>query len=136
MATPNSRELVEGIIKLPKQEAILLLEAGYMLSHMQRNKEAYELFKGIAALLPDSEVPNVALGHLFLGQGKLQVALKEYKEALRREPESLIAKTYMAEIFIIQNRYDEARLFLEDVIACEDENICLEYAKTLLSYCP
>jgi len=47
--------MVHGIIDAPQKDVVLLLEAGYLYMELGKNKEAEEVFTGVAALLPKSK---------------------------------------------------------------------------------
>jgi predicted Zn-dependent protease len=68
----SKEEMITGLIEVPQKQASMLLEAGYLLMELGKNKEAEETFQGVAALLPHSEVPHMALGHLYFSQGKFK----------------------------------------------------------------
>ncbi len=132
IASEERDELIAGIIDVPKYEAIMLLEAGHLLAQMGRYKEAQELFKGVAALLPHSDVPCVALGNLLFAQGKLNLALKEHEKALKRQPKSSVAMAHMGEIYLYQKKYKEGQEILLRAIRVEPDGLAAKFAQELL----
>ena len=86
----------------------LMMEAGYILLGMQRFKEAKEVFEGIMVMAPDSDIPIVALGSVEFCQGKFATAMKQYKIALKKNPESSYAQAYVGEALFFMGKKKEA----------------------------
>ncbi len=125
-------EMLKGLIELPQPEAALLLEAGYLYMEMGKPKEAEEVFVGVAALLPHSEVPLVALGNLEFSQGHFQRALKHHQEALKVKPASALAQAHVGEALLWLKKPDEAKTALEKAIAMDPQGAPAQFAKALL----
>lgn len=125
-------EMISGLIELPKSEVVLLLEAGYFLAQMEKYKEAYDLFTGVAGLLPHSDVPCVALGNVFFAQGKLQQALKEHDKAILRDPNSAVAYAHKGEILFFMKKFDEGIEALNKAIEIEPHGVPAGFARELL----
>ena len=45
----SKEEMITGLIEVPQKQASMLLEAGYLLMELGKNKEAEETFQGVAA---------------------------------------------------------------------------------------
>lgn len=125
-------EMLKGLIELPQPEAALLLEAGYLYMEMGKPKEAEEVFAGVAALLPHSEVPLVALGNLEFSQGHFQRALKHHQEALKVKPQSALAQAHVGEALLWLKKGDEAKTALEKAISMDPQGASAQFAKALL----
>lgn len=124
--------MVQGLIPVPQREIGLLLEAGYLLMEMQKHKEAEEIFSGVAALVPHSEVPLICLGNLYFAQGRFDRALKFHKDASAKNPKSALARAHMGEALLFSKRRDEARTALQQAIDLEPEGDAAEFARSLL----
>ncbi len=109
-----------------------MMEAGYIYMGMQRFKEAYDIFKGVAVLAPDSEVPIVALGGIDFCLGKFESALKWYKQALKLDPESVFAKVYLGETMFFMGKKKEAVKLLEEVSKKDRKGGAGEFARSFL----
>ena len=131
MAKPTA-QMIEGFVDVPKQEVILLLEAGYLLMQMGKNREAFDVFTGVAALVPHSDVPCVALGNLFFGQGKFEQALKEHERALKRDPTSALAQAHIGEVLFFQKKIDEGVAALQKAIDMDPKGLPAKFARELL----
>ena len=107
--------LVEGIIEVAQSEIALLLESGHLLLEMQKYQEAEEIFAGVAALVPHSEVPMVCLGNLAFSQGQTDRALRFHRDAVARNPESAFALAHKGEILLFLNK-SEGKADLEKAI--------------------
>lgn len=125
-------EMLKGLVELPQPEAALLLEVGYLYMEMGKPKEAEEVFAGVAALLPQSDVPLVALGNLEFSQGRFQRALKHHQDALKVRPTSALAQAHVGEALIWLKKGDEAKTALEKAIAMEPDGASAQFAKALL----
>jgi hypothetical protein len=64
------------MVNIERKNLVIMMEAGYIYLGMQKFKEAYEVFKGVAILAPDSDIPLVALGGVDFCVGKFQSAVK------------------------------------------------------------
>jgi tetratricopeptide (TPR) repeat protein len=127
-----SDDLIHGLIEVPKSEVQILLEAGYLYMEMGLFKECEDVFAGVSALLPESDVPRVALGNLFFAQGKFQRALKFHQEALKAFPESAIAQAHIGESLLFLKKLDEAKKALKKAIDMEPRGPAGVFAKALL----
>jgi tetratricopeptide (TPR) repeat protein len=125
-------EILKGLIDVPQQEAALLLEAGYLYMEMGKPKEAEEVFAGVAALLPESDVPRVALGNLEFSQGRFQRALKHHQDALKLRPKSALAHAHVGEALLWLKKTDEAVKSLKKAIQLEPDGMPATFAKALL----
>ena len=128
----SDQVMVEGLVSVPQTEIALLLEAGYLYMEMQKMKEAEEIFAGVAALVPHSDVPVICLGNLFFSQGRFDRALKFQRDALKRNPESALAKAHEGEALLFMNKPTEAKQSLEAAVAMEPDSDAAAFATSLL----
>jgi tetratricopeptide (TPR) repeat protein len=127
-----SDDVIHGLIDVPKSEVQILLEAGYLYMEMGLFKESEDVFTGVSSLLPDSDVPRVALGNLFFAQGKFQRALKFHQEALKSRPDSAMAQAHIGESLLFLKKLDEAKKALKKAIDMEPGGPAAAFAKALL----
>jgi tetratricopeptide (TPR) repeat protein len=127
-----SDEMLKGLIDVPQPEAALLLEAGYLYMEMGKPREAEEVFAGVAALLPHSEVPHVALGNLEFSQGHFQRALKHHQEALKLRPDSALAQAHIGEALLWLKKVDDGVKALQKAIEMEPDGAPAAFAQALL----
>lgn len=119
-------------VKPSDQELRVILEAGFALRYARRLDEAADIFTGVMALLPESEVPQVALGTVELERGKFAEAQAACEEVLRRDPESLYARVHRAEALLFQHRRSEAETELNSIIAADPASPHSRTARALL----
>jgi tetratricopeptide (TPR) repeat protein len=124
--------MVEGLIPVSQGEVGLLLESGYLYMEMQKFKEAEEIFNGVAALVPHSEVPLICLGNLHFCQGRFERALKFHKEALKKNPESALAQAHVGEALLFMKKKSEGKTALEKAIQMEPNGDAAAFASSLL----
>lgn len=129
----ESEETLQGLLPIPQAEAALLLETGYLYMEMGRPKEAEDVFTGVAALLPESDVPRVALGNLQFSQGRFQRALKFHQEALKLRPDSAMAQAHIGEALLFLKRHDEGRKALQQAIDMDRESTAAAFARALMA---
>lgn len=110
----------------------VMMEAGYILLGMQRFKEAREVFEGISVMAPESDIPYVALGSVEFCQGKFAQAVKNYKSALKINPESLYAQAYMGEAMFFMGKKGEAVESLKKVEKIDKGGKAGDFATALL----
>lgn len=114
------------------EELRVLLEAGLFLRDSQRYDEAEAVFRGLIELLPESDLPRVALGTVEMQRGRLAAALTAYEEALRICPLSSYARVHHAEVLLFQQRRAEAEAELNQVILGDPASPYSRMAQTLL----
>lgn len=119
-------------IQMEKEHLAAMMEAGYIYLGMRRYKQAKELFEGLVAIAPESEVALVALGNAEFCQGNVASAIVQYKKALKLDPESHFAKVYLGEALLFSGKDKEALVLLEE-IAKHDKGAAGEFAVSLLS---
>jgi tetratricopeptide (TPR) repeat protein len=120
------------MIPVPSEDLRILLESGYLYLGMQRYKEAKEVFEGVVALAPKSEVPLVALGNVYCVQGKFDQAIKTYQEALQVEPNSAFATAYLGEALFFRGQKEKAVEMLEKASKMDPSGKSGEFARSLL----
>ena len=125
--------MVNGLVQVSQDEVALLLESGYLYLEMQKPKEAEEVFAGVAALVPHSEVPLICLGNLHFSQGRYERALKFHRDALKRNPESALAQAHAGEALLFMKRRTEAKAAFEQAISFESDSDAAEFARSLLN---
>jgi len=125
-------EMLKGLIEIPQPEAALLLEAGYLYMEMGKPKEAEEVFAGVAALLPHSEVPHVAMGNLEFAQGHFQRALKHHQEALKLSPDSPLVQAHIGEALLWLKKPDDGLKALRRAVELEPGGAAAAFATALL----
>lgn len=121
------------MVPMKREDLIVLMEAGYVYLGMQRYKEAKEVFEGAAVLIPNSEVPLVALGSVFFAQRKFDQAIRFYKKALKINPESPFAHSYYGETLFFRGKKQEALESLKEAVRLDPEGKSGEFALALLA---
>ncbi|MDQ3806358.1 MAG: tetratricopeptide repeat protein [Acidobacteriota bacterium] len=113
-------------------ELRVMMESGFVLREAGKLDEAEALFRGVAELLPESDVPRVALGTIELQRGRFREAQAACEEALRVRPESLYARVHHAEALMFQRRREEAEAELNEVIGSDPDSPHSRTARALL----
>lgn len=113
-------------------ELRVMMESGFVLREAGKFDDAEAVFRGVMELLPDSDVPRVALGTVELQRGRFDSALAACEEALRLRPESLYARVHRAEALLFQRRREEAESELRAVISKDGDSPHSRTARALL----
>ena len=134
VAAPNDAgqdAVVNGIVAVRQRDVTLMLEAGYLCIELKKHKEAEEIFNGVSALLPASEVPHLAMGNLLFAQGRFGAALKCHVRATELNPQSATAQASCAESLLFLKRTGEALTHLGRAHELEPEGPAHEFALAL-----
>jgi hypothetical protein len=78
-----------------KTDWILFLEAGFIAVNQADEDAAVKLFKAAEMLNPESPMPKIGFGYLYLHKLELKQACKMFEEVLEKEPNNEMAKTFL-----------------------------------------
>ncbi len=120
-----------GLVEISKQEARVLMEAGYLSIEMGRFKEAEEIFQGCIALLPRNSTPHLGLGNLYVAQDRLKEAIASYKEAIRIN-ETPDAQAFLGEAYLLNKQNREGIAALNRALELSQEGPAADLARSLL----
>jgi predicted Zn-dependent protease len=115
-----------------EEELRLIFTAGFVLRDIGRLDEAETIFRGMAELVSNSELPLVALGSIQLRRGEFTSAQEYCEQGLRRHPLSLYARVHRAEALLFQQRREEAEAELREIIASDPDSPHSRTARALL----
>ena len=119
----------------PSTEEIgLLMEAGFIYREMKRYPEAREVFAGVRALLPSSELPEVALGTISFHQGQFDAAIRHYRRAIEKNPRSAYAYAHLGEAHIFRMEKEVADEYLQKAIELDRLGPAGKLARSLLEF--
>lgn len=120
------------MIDMNRDNLGLMIEAGYIFLGMQRFKEAREVFEGVCVLVPDSDVPLIALGSVDFCERKFAQAQRRYKKALKINPDSIFAEAYIGEALFFMGKQAEAIKQLKDVSKKDPKGAAGDFVRALL----
>jgi tetratricopeptide (TPR) repeat protein len=103
-------------INPPQEEVVFLMEAGFLLRDLQRYDEAREVFLGVRALAPASEVPEVALGLVAFQQRDFETAGRHYRRALQLNARSAWTHAHLGELALFQMNLEQAHTHFKSAI--------------------
>lgn len=81
--------------KIYKEDWILFLESGFIAVNFADEDSAVKLFKAAELLHPESPLPKVGMGYLYLHKLELRQACKMFEEVLEKDPKNEMAKTFL-----------------------------------------
>jgi hypothetical protein len=102
---------------------------GFELPGAQRRERIKELQAQIHHL--DKPHHHLQLADIYFQQGKLKDAEASYRAAIERDPDDEDIRAHLGQCLLRQNRFEEARTFLEDVSICNPKH---DYGHTLMAY--
>jgi tetratricopeptide (TPR) repeat protein len=119
-------------IQIAKSDLQVMLETGFILREAAKFQEAEAVFRGVMELMPESEVPNVGLGTVFLQRGDFAAAKEIYQAAINLNPESLYARLHYAEALLFSGEREKAEAALLEIIAIDADSPQSQTARALL----
>jgi tetratricopeptide (TPR) repeat protein len=128
----ESSEIAGSLVPVARQQAMILLEAGYIWMDMGKFDKAKDVFSGAAVLMPKSEVPQLALGALEFSQGRHDKALQAYRAAQRLAPSSSLPRAHAGEALLVMGKVPEATKELKAALDLEPESDGARLAQALM----
>ncbi|MDY7225542.1 tetratricopeptide repeat protein [Hyalangium rubrum] len=125
-------EITGSIVPVARQQAMILLETGYIWLDMGKFDKAKEVFSGAAILMPKSEVPQLALGALEFSQGRHDKALQAYRAAQRLAPEASLPRAHAGEALLFMGKVPEAVKELKAAMDIEPDSDGARLAQALM----
>ena len=119
------------MVSMSREDLVVIMEAGYIYLGMSRFKEAREVFEGAGVLVPDSEVPIVALGNVYFCEKKFDIAIRTYQIALQKKNGSAFARAHLGEALFFKGKKPEAIAELSTAIGLDPSGKSGNFAKTL-----
>ena len=104
------------IINITPDELRLLLETGYLYMHMNRLKEAKEVFEGIIPLAPKNEVVYTSLANTLYALGQTDEAEKYYKIAIQLNPNNTFTLANYGDLLLFKGEIQKGKELLHKVI--------------------
>lgn len=129
---PNLIFMTIGEISVSNEELRVMLETGYILREAGKFEQAEAIFRGVMEFLPDSEIPQVGLGTVYLQKGDFSTAEEICEKALEVNPESLYARVHYAEALLFGRQREKAETELRDIIANYSDSPHSQTAQALL----
>ena len=125
-------DVAGSLIPVTKQQAMVMLEAGYLWMDMGKYDHARDLLQGAAALMPKSEVPQLALGTLEFVQGRHEKALQAYRSAQKLAPRSALPRAHAGEALLFMGKVPEAMKELKAALDVEPKGEGAKLAQALI----
>ena len=116
------------------EEIALMMEAGFVYRDSNRFQEARQIFEGVQALLPHSDVIDVALGTVEFHQGHFDAATRHYARALEKNAQSAYAHAHLGEAYLFKLKKNEARQHLHKAIQLDPRGDFGKLARSLLEF--
>jgi tetratricopeptide (TPR) repeat protein len=128
----ETSEISNSLVPLERQQAMVLLETGYLWLDMGHFDKAREVFSGAAALMPKSEVPQLGLGAVEFAQGRHDKALQAYRAAQRLAPQASLPRAHAGEALLFMGKVPEALKELKAAVDLEPDSDGAKLAQALM----
>lgn len=115
-------------------EVHFLMESGFLYRDLGKFNEAREVFSGVRAMLPSSDVPEVALGTVTFQSGDFETAERHYRRAVHLNPKSAFAHVHLGELAIFQKDREAARVHLKAAMELDPRGDTGRMARALLEF--
>lgn len=125
-------EIAGSLLPTSKQQAMLMLEAAYLSMDMGKFDDARDILTGAAALMPKSEIPQIALGTLEFNQGHFDKALQAFRSAQRVAPKASLPRAHAGEALLFMGKVPEAMKELKQAVELEPKSDGAAFAKALI----
>jgi tetratricopeptide (TPR) repeat protein len=119
------------MIDIPRDDLVLMLEAGYIYLAMGKFTEARQIFEGLTALAPKHDVPRVALANVLFAQKKFLPAIRTLKEAIKINKESAFAHAHLGEALLFYGKKELALESLQEALRLDPKGKCGDFARSL-----
>lgn len=130
--TEAKSEIAGSLVSMSKQQAKLMLEAGYLWMDLGKFDNARELLAGAAQLMPKSEVPQMALGTLEFNQGNHEKALQVFRRAQQLAPRASLPRAHCGETLLFLGKVNEAMKELKAALELEPGSDGASFAQALI----
>ena len=120
------------MIDVPRDDLVLMMEAGYIYLAGGKLNEAKQVFEGVSVLKPKHEIPMVAIANVLFAQKKFPQAIKLLKEALKINPKSVFALSHLGESLLFSNKKEEALKILNQAVALDGQSSAGQFARSLI----
>lgn len=115
-------------------EIALIMEAGFLYRDLRQYEEAREIFRGVRALVPKSEVSEVALGLVAFEQRDFAAAAQHYRRALELNPQSAWTYAHLGELALFQMNKAQARGYLNTAAELDPRGVHGKLARALMQF--
>lgn len=114
------------------EELAFLMEAGFIYRDAKQFQEARDVFSGVRALTPQSEIPEVALGTVSFQEADFDKAAKHYQKAIELNPKSAYAYAHLGEANLFKKDKEGARQNLKKAMELDPRGEFGKMARSLL----
>jgi Tfp pilus assembly protein PilF len=107
-----ARAAFSRVLELDPENYAAAHDLAFVFQALSRNDEAIRYFEEASSIRPLDAEPHLALGSIAFLEGKTDVAMKHFEDALKAEPENIDARFDIAIVHLSANRPEEAQEIL------------------------
>ncbi len=124
-----------------KEDFALLIESGFIAVKQLDETSSRRIFQAAQILNPESSAPDIGLGYIALNKLEVKDAAKIFQEILQKEPENLLAQTFLGICYLlVKAKREKGEELIRSVLEKTEEqtiinlcNISLEWSEKDLS---
>jgi len=119
----DALDAYDKALELVPDDFLTMLDKAALLYNMEEFKHAVELLEEMIVISPDSVTALNLLGNSYAATSRNEQAKNCFKSAIKKEPENIESYENLAELNILQEKYQSAYSVLKDAkkFAPEDE---------------
>jgi Flp pilus assembly protein TadD len=113
----------------------LFIEAGFIAVAQKDEPGAAKLFNAAQILRPWDPAPEIGLGYIALNKLEVDKAEVLLNSALKKEPDHLLAKTFLGIAYLLQEpKRKKGEALIKDAMAKTDDEAVVELGKVSLMW--
>ncbi len=120
-----------------KEDFALLIESGFIAVKQLDETSSRRIFQAAQILNPESSAPDIGLGYIALNKLEVKDAAKIFQEILQKEPDNLLAQTFLGICYLlVKSKREKGEELIRAVLEKTEEqtiinlcNISLEWSE-------
>jgi Flp pilus assembly protein TadD len=111
----------------------LLAQAGFLAANTGQVRRAMQIFDGVQAARPESNVPSIGCSVAMLYAGMIDEAVCMLKAAAKRDPADGFVGCYLGMSLLLSGEKAEAGAVLKNIVAKKQNAVAVALANKLLA---
>lgn len=118
-----------------KEDASLLIEAGFLAVKQLDEKSAHKLFEAAQKLDPDNISPQIGIGYIHLNKLEIKEATSIFDDLVKKNPEDQLARIYLGICYmLVDSKREEGEKLVRDAMGKTDDPTWINLAKVSLDW--
>lgn len=118
-----------------KEDFVLMLESGFIAVNQADEDASLKLFRAAELLNPESTLPKVGFGYLYLHKLELNQAVRCFEEVLDIEPKNEMAKAFLGICMSLSpTQVNKGEKVLEETLKSSKDPMIKNLANTAIDF--